>query len=386
MESLFGLLAGFLFVAVILVIGFYVAQGIILTKLNKLMYGKGTPMAWIPLANVYLLGKLTVNKIVGWVLIAFFILSCSVSISINGNETTYGILPENIRSIVSTIYSLVAFVLFIYAIVKYVKLKKSGGVSNTNSLNNLEQTPGQVGVVLSDNQPLNNNVENVTPLGKTDLSIEQSNLNQTVENNQTINNNVVANVAPMGNIEPSTEQFNFNQPAESNQVSNGNFENITQPGNTEPSTEQFNLNQAVESNQVSNDNVENITQPGNTESLTEPVNLDQPVENIQPLNNTVENIVPNEHADVTFTPENIVNNSNVNEEPMVPDIEMDNEVQQESVPLNQMAEENNMSNSTSNIENASTLDIADNNDDVVKITLDTNDDNKENEPKPFSFD
>ena len=383
MESLFGLLAGFLFVAVILVIGFYVAQGIVLTKLNKLMYGKGTPMAWIPLANVYLLGKLTVNKIVGWVLIVFFILSCSVSISINGNETTYGILPENIRSIVSTIYSLVAFVLFIYAIVKYVKLKKSGGVSNTNSLNNLEQTPGQVGVVLSDNQPLNNNVENVTPMENTDLSLEQ--LNQTVENNQTINNNV-ENVTPMGNTDLSIEQSNFNQATESNQVSNGNVENITQPGNTEPSPEQFNLNQSVESNQVSNGNVENITQPGNTESLTEPVNLDQPVENIQPLNNTVENIVPNEHADVTFTPENIVNNSNVNEEPMVPDIEMDNEVQQESVPLNQMAEENNMSNSTSNIENASTLDIADNNDDVVKITLDTNDDNKENEPKPFSFD
>lgn len=354
MESLFGLLAGFLFVVVILVIGFYVAQGIILTKLNKLMYGKGTPMAWIPLANVYLLGKLTINKIVGWVLIVFFILSCSVSISINGNETTYGILPENIRSIVSTIYSLVAFVLFIYAIVKYVKLKKSGGVNNTNSLNDLEQTPGQVGVVLSDNQPLNNNVENVTPMGNTDLSIEQSNLNQTVENNQTINNNVVANVAPMGNIESSTEQFNFNQATESNQVSNGN--------------------------------VENITQPGNTESLTEPVNLDQPVENIQPFNNTVENIVPNEHADVTFIPENIVNNSNVSDEPMVPDIEMDNKVQQESVPLNQMAEENNMSNSASNIENASTLDIVDNNDDAVKITLDTNDDNKENEPKTFSFD
>ena len=383
MESLFGLLAGFLFVVVILVIGFYVAQGIVLTKLNKLMYGKGTPMAWIPLANVYLLGKLTVNKIVGWVLIVFFILSCSVSISINGNETTYGILPENIRSIVSTIYSLVAFVLFIYAIVKYVKLKKSGGVNNTNSLNDLEQMPGQVGVVLSDNQPLNNNVENVTPMENTDLSLEQ--LNQTVENNQTINNNV-ENVTPMGNTDLSIEQSNFNQATESNQVSNGNVENITQPGNTEPSPEQFNLNQSVESNQVSNGNVENITQPGNTESLTEPVNLDQPVENIQPLNNTVENIVPNEHADVTFTPENIVNNSNVNEEPMVPDIEMDNEVQQESVPLNQMAEENNMSNSTSNIENASTLDIADNNDDAVKITLDTNDDNKENEPKPFSFD
>ena len=225
MESLFGLLAGFLFVAVILVIGFYVAQGIILTKLNKLMYGKGTPMAWIPLANVYLLGKLTVNKIVGWVLIAFFILSCSVSISINGNETTYGILPENIRSIVSTIYSLVAFVLFIYAIVKYVKLKKSGGVSNTNSLNNLEQTPGQVGVVLSDNQPLNNNVENVTPLGNTDLSIEQSNLNQATE---------------------------------SNQVSNGNVENITQPGNTESLTEPVNLDQPVENIQPLNNTVENI--------------------------------------------------------------------------------------------------------------------------------
>ena len=43
-------MVGAIFVLVI-AITIYVVEGIFLNKLNKLMYGKGTPMAWIPIAN-----------------------------------------------------------------------------------------------------------------------------------------------------------------------------------------------------------------------------------------------------------------------------------------------------------------------------------------------
>lgn len=108
----------------IVIIVFYVVQAIFLNKFNKLVYGKGTPMAWIPIANVYLLGKLTVNKIVGWILIACVFLTGTYTTTINGVETVHTILPENISELVSSVYNIIVFALLIYAIFKYDKLKK----------------------------------------------------------------------------------------------------------------------------------------------------------------------------------------------------------------------------------------------------------------------
>ena len=349
MENLFGFLAGFLFILVILVIGAYIVQGIILTKLNKLMFNKGTPMAWIPIANIYLLGKLTVNKIVGWILVIVCILSLNFSVTVNGNESTYGILPENFRSILSIIYSIAIFALFIYAIVKYIRLKK-GVANSSNSLNDLEQTPGQIGVVLSDNQAINN-----------DLSNEQINLNQTVNNNQVVKNDDFTNVEPIQNNDVSNEQFNLNQEIDNNQVvKNDDFTNIESTQNNNVSNEQFNLNQEIDNNQVvKNDDFTNV----------------EPIQN---------NNVSNEQPNLNFTSENIVNN-NIKNEPMVPDLEMgDNE--KGSVSLNQMVEENKTLNSDLSNQEANTSKNIDNKDDVVEIKLDAENIEKENEPKPFSFD
>ena len=69
MEALLAFGIIFIVIVLILVIVLYVVLGIVLNKLNKLMYGKGTAMAWIPLANIYLLGKLTVSKLLGWILL-----------------------------------------------------------------------------------------------------------------------------------------------------------------------------------------------------------------------------------------------------------------------------------------------------------------------------
>lgn len=124
LQGLIGALAGLLIVVLLLILGVYIACSIFLNKFNKLVYEKGTPMCWIPIANIYLLGKLTVNKIVGWLLVICIFLTGKFTITFNGTETVYTILPEGISSIVSTIWGIAVLVLFIYAIIKYNKLKK----------------------------------------------------------------------------------------------------------------------------------------------------------------------------------------------------------------------------------------------------------------------
>lgn len=91
-------------------------------------------MAWIPIFDIYLLGKLTINKLVGWALVICAFLTSTYTTTINGVESSGGILPEGIRNVVSIIYGFVVLGLFIYAIVKYNKLKKEkvNGVSQQN--------------------------------------------------------------------------------------------------------------------------------------------------------------------------------------------------------------------------------------------------------------
>lgn len=135
LNSLFTILAGMFVILFAIALAVYIAEGIFLNKLNKLIYGKGTPMAWIPVANIYLLGKLTVNKAVGWVLIICMFLIGSYTTTINGVTTAHTILPEGINSIISKLYYVTIIGLFIYAIVKYFKIKKSAANSDTEISN-----------------------------------------------------------------------------------------------------------------------------------------------------------------------------------------------------------------------------------------------------------
>ncbi len=126
MESLLGVLAAFGILILLVVIGIYIAQAIFLNKFNKLVNGKGTALAWIPKCNIYLLGKLTVNKIVGCIFVGCILITGTYTATINGVETTHTILSEGISSVVSTLYSIAVLGLFIYAILKYFKIKKNG--------------------------------------------------------------------------------------------------------------------------------------------------------------------------------------------------------------------------------------------------------------------
>ena len=114
----FAILVVVLFAVFVIV---YVSIAIFLNKFNKLVYGKSTALAWIPICNIYLLGKLTINKLVGWILVILMILSSNLSVG--GNQVT--IIPENIKSIMIPAMGIIEFILLIYAIVKYNKMKKN---------------------------------------------------------------------------------------------------------------------------------------------------------------------------------------------------------------------------------------------------------------------
>ena len=103
----------------------YVSIAIFLNKFNKLVYGKSTALAWIPICNIYLLGKLTINKLVGWILVVLTIISGNFS-SVSNQVT---IIPENIKSIMIPAMGIIEFILLIYAIVKYNKMKKNVNIA-----------------------------------------------------------------------------------------------------------------------------------------------------------------------------------------------------------------------------------------------------------------
>lgn len=106
----------------------YVLMGIFLTKLNKLIYGKGTPLAWIPFANCYLLGKLVFNRIVGYCLLIFFTLSFVMNIIPNFRDSLLMFYLFIFNAIVCTF-------MFVCMFVKYFKTKKERQyISNDKSL------------------------------------------------------------------------------------------------------------------------------------------------------------------------------------------------------------------------------------------------------------
>ncbi|MDD6388578.1 MAG: hypothetical protein PUA68_05915 [Bacilli bacterium] len=106
-------------------IAIYIACSIFLSNFNKLIYGKGTILAWLPFTSIYLMGKLAFNNLVGWGLLVICILSSSYTVTVNGVETVQTIAPSSIQGPLSKIYPLLNFGVFVYCIVKYNKLKKS---------------------------------------------------------------------------------------------------------------------------------------------------------------------------------------------------------------------------------------------------------------------
>ena len=101
----------------------YIVCSKFLSNFNKLKYGKGTILAWLPFTSIYLMGKLAFNELAGWGLLVICILSSSYTVTVNGVETVQTIAPASIQGPLSNIYPLLNFGVFVYCIIKYNKRK-----------------------------------------------------------------------------------------------------------------------------------------------------------------------------------------------------------------------------------------------------------------------
>lgn len=142
MEGLGELLQAMMYLAIILliiVIVVYILVGRMLSRLNEKMYGKRTILAYIPIVNYYILGKLTINKVFGWVLVIGSLLNGSYSYTgPDGVTVEHTILPKPIGDIYGNVFSILTLILVIYAAVKLHSYGKkevevtSEAVNNTN--------------------------------------------------------------------------------------------------------------------------------------------------------------------------------------------------------------------------------------------------------------
>ncbi len=98
----------------------YVIFSSILSKANKTIYEEKNIFAWIPIFNLYLLGKIAVNKIIGVILVLIeFLIGSLISIPYFQN-----MIPSYIMDIMCLVFIFVIIILFFIVLAKYFKIKK----------------------------------------------------------------------------------------------------------------------------------------------------------------------------------------------------------------------------------------------------------------------
>ena len=117
----------FLIMLIIVVMICYVALAILLNNFSKKIEGKPNIMAWIPFSNIYLLGKLTFSKDVGYGLLALLILSCTLTLKID-RMTIILSLPSVLQMILGAAFAGAFVAVLIFGIRKYEKLKKEKNI------------------------------------------------------------------------------------------------------------------------------------------------------------------------------------------------------------------------------------------------------------------
>ena len=210
--GMFQYLATYLIIILVIVIIIYIVIGIFLNKFNKLKYGKGTPMAFIPLVNIYLLGKLTISKPVGLILVFIPLLTGTFTTNINGVENSYTLLPADINSKVTAVYNLVTLGLLIYAIVLYFKLKKEkkNGTyiteqekrplenQNKDIINNVINSTKETNTINPYNENISNNSNTNTTSNVNNYNVGNTSINK-VETSPTANTNANTNTNTTNN-------------------------------------------------------------------------------------------------------------------------------------------------------------------------------------------
>lgn len=212
----FGTLILFLVIIVL-----YIGISWILFDMNQLMYGKKTVIAWIPVANMYLLGELVFSKPVGYTLSGGFVLTLLLNTFVEYNLFI---------SILTSLYDFALLGAIGYGIYRYVDIRRNRNnnsmVSNTLNLGDDNISPVKTNgptesMINNINIIPTNNINNINsvPVQNTFIpndnnmsvnKIENNNISDKINNiglfNMASNNN--DNVKPVQSIssEPISEK------------------------------------------------------------------------------------------------------------------------------------------------------------------------------------
>ena len=301
----------------------YIVCSKFLSNFNKLKYGKGTILAWLPFTSIYLMGKLAFNELVGWGLLVICILSSSYTVTVNGVETVQTIAPASIQGPLSKIYPLLNFGVFVYCIVKYNKLKKSGvpPMKNTFLEKNLQPVQSQpmVQPVQPEDASQSQSMEQVVQPQPVEQQVQQNVQSQPTE--QQVQTKVpvqhtevqpdITNQQPVQeepkkffNTEPIDQQDNQ---VSLDQVLNMSFDEVAQP--VEEHTEQQAVEQVVNEPAVEQSDLNKVLNMSFNEE-TEPVKEVKPQPIEQPVQQNVQSIQPQVMEQTVSTQQENIENNN----------------------------------------------------------------------------
>lgn len=123
MEALLGIFAAFILVFAAIGFVFYIFLAVGLMGIAKQTGTSGGWMAWLPIFNIYLIGKLGINKVFGWALVVLLFLGGTGNVEVNGETVATGsLLPAPFNTIASLIMG-VLLILSLHKIYKRVSDK-----------------------------------------------------------------------------------------------------------------------------------------------------------------------------------------------------------------------------------------------------------------------
>ena len=125
METMTEFFYFYIIVILLIVVICYATLAIFLTHFSEKVEGKPSVMAWIPFANIYLLGKLTFNKDTGYGLVALFVLSYTLTLQIEGI----------IQMILGAAFAGAFVAVLIFGVRKYDRLNSSKDKGNNTKSN-----------------------------------------------------------------------------------------------------------------------------------------------------------------------------------------------------------------------------------------------------------
>ena len=306
----------------------YIVCSKFLSNFNKLKYGKGTILAWLPFTSIYLMGKLAFNELAGWGLLVICILSSSYTVTVNGVETVQTIAPASIQGPLSKIYPLLNFGVFVYCIFKYNKLKhgvppmpKTFVGKNTQPIK-VQLVQSEVSIKqlkpedASQSQPMEQVVQPqpVQPQPMEQVVQPQPTEQQVQTEAPVQHTEVQPNITNQQPVQEEPKKFFNTEPIDQrdNQVSldqvlNMSFDEVAQP--VEEHTEQESVEQVVNEPAVEQSDLNKVLNMSFNEE-TEPVKevKQQPIE--QPVQQNVQSVQPQVMEQTVSTQQENIENNN----------------------------------------------------------------------------